>query len=327
MSRTMRQDSRQARNIQTGSVQAYHEREHRYGDYESYAYQGFESNKYFRSDRPMKLDENFNRPDRLPLEGFGLEIETECNSMTTDYVPGFDAEVAVATIFKKVIFPVFPPDLFKMQRDSSLNRGIGIECITQVMTRQFIRNHYKDFKAMYSTLFPLFGISCSRSGNCGMHCNISNAVFGDTREKQVEAIRKLHYIINRHFTVACKLFKRDQNRTGYCAQMPYENARTMEISGGSHYVCMNYSHFESGRIELRLVGGQPDYYAFRNTMECIFFLCDRVKKIAWSDLDDLVKVFRGCNQYVIKRLADCGLTREQMNAITATSVTADLELR
>ena len=72
-------------NVQTNNarpdiarVQSYHEGGS-YLDNESYAFQGYESNKYFTSDRYIKLDENFNRPDGKPLKGYGLEIETECN--------------------------------------------------------------------------------------------------------------------------------------------------------------------------------------------------------------------------------------------------------
>ena len=214
-----------------------------------------------------------------------------------------------------------------MQHDGSLGGSgyIGIECITQVMKKSFIRNHYKDFKAMYE-YFKAFKFSATRSGHCGMHVNISNALFGKTREKQVEAIRKLHYFINKNYSFACKLLKRDENRTDYCGRMSYSNARTMDIAGGDHYVCMNYSHFNSGRIELRLVGGQKDYYTFRNTCETVFFLVDRVRTAKWEDLDDIAEFFKGCNQYVYKRLADCGLDMNTLATINSNIKYDDFEL-
>lgn len=321
MPNTMRADSRNATRVNISSVHGYHE-----GGYgESYAFAGFESNKYFASDRPILLNENFLRPDGASLKGFGLEIETECW--------GIRNWRALADILMKVVFTVFPHDLFKLQHDSSLgvcdsnnDEALGVECITQVMTKAFIRNHYKDFYAMYDRYFDEFDFSCSRSGNCGMHVNVSNAVFGDTEEKQIEAIRKLHYFINKNYNFACKLFKRNPDRTYYCEQMYYADARAMGIRGGSHGTCMNYSHFRSGRIEIRLVGGQPDYNAFRNTMECIFFLCDRVRKISWEDLDDMVKVFDGCNQYVAKRLRYCGLDYSVYEAITRNVKPDNFEL-
>ena len=91
-------------------------------------------------------------------------------------------------------------------------------------------------------------------------------------------------------------------------------------------MCMNYSHFQTGRIEIRLVGGQEDYYTFRNTMETIFFLTERVKHASWDDLDNMVKFFSGCNQYVYKRLCDCGLSTEDMMKINENVKTIDLEL-
>lgn len=66
---------------------------------------------------------------------------------------------------------------------------------------------------------------------------------------------------------------------------------------------MNLSHFRAGRIEIRLVGGQRDYYGFRNTMETVFFLCEKMNRLSWDQLDSFADIFRGCNQYVYKRLS------------------------
>ena len=318
----MRKDCRTATRVETGTVQGYHQ-----GIWdESYAFQGFKSNKYFTSDRFIKLNENYQRSDGKPMQGFGLEIETECW--------GVKNTRALADVLQKIVFSVFPDDLFKLQHDSSLgvdddddyNNALGVECISQVMTKQFIRNHYKDFKAMYDTYFDDYEFSCTRSGNCGMHVNVSNAVFGDTEDKQIEAIRKLHYFINKNYTLSCHLLSRSTDHTSYCERMGWEYSQTMDIYGGSHGSSMNYSHFRNGRIEIRLVGGQRDYNTFRNTMETIFFLCDRVKKISWDDLNDITKVFSGCNQYVLKRLRYCGLPYSDYEKIQQSVKTEDLDL-
>ena len=322
----MRTDSRITPTVEISNVQSYHARTS-YGNRESYAFEGWSKRCWFNSDRSHPLDENFNRMDGQPNNFIGLEIETELFGIA-GYRQG-------AEILKRCVFSLFPADLFKMQHDGSLgvsgrrdpaNNAIGIECITQPMTKSFIRNHYKDFRAMYDIVFPALSISCAKSGNCGMHVNLSNALFGNTTEKQVEAIRKLHYFINKNFEFSCRMFKRDISSTGYCGRMDYSNAKTMSIGGGDHYHCLNYTHFDAGRIELRIVGGQENYYFFRNTMECVFFLIDRMKKIRWEDLDDMVKVFSGCNQYVVKRLIDCELPPEVFSAIESSAKHENLEL-
>lgn len=309
----MRNDSKKTESIKRANVQSYHT-----GEFysENYAFHGFESNKLLTSDRYIRLDENFRRPDGLPLNGIGIEFEIECWNVLSDR--------AFAEIMDKIIFPYFPADMFKMQHDGSLGGlgAIGIECITQVMTIAFIRNNYRNFKAMFD-YFTDFGISASKSGRCGMHVNISNSLFGKTEEKQKEAIRKLHYIINSNFSFACKLFKRNENRTGFCGRM---NPNEIEFDAGNHHVCMNYSHFSVGRIELRLVGGQKDYYSFRNTMECVFFLIDRVKKLSWAECYSMKSIFTGCNQYVYKRLQDCELDDETMSYIHANLKPDDFDL-
>ena len=65
------------------------------------------------------------------------------------------------------------------------------------MTKAYIRNHYRDFKYMFEKA-EAFGISCVRTGSCGMHTHISNFCFGRDKKTQDEAIRKFLYIINKH---------------------------------------------------------------------------------------------------------------------------------
>lgn len=292
----------------------------------NYAFRGFNGSWYFNSDRREELIPGpgglLYRKSGQPMEGYGLEIETECRGITNRKV--------LADVMDKIVFPVFKfgADMFKMQSDISLGGDTSVECITQVMTKSRIRNDYPAYRAMFDEYFPAFGISAA-SSNCGMHVNVSNAVFGKTVETQAVAIRKLYYIVNKHFDFCCKLFGRNPERTRYCGRMDYSGAKTLDLNSASasHGNCMNLSHFPEGRIEIRLVGGQPGYYSFRNTMECVFFLCERVRSISWADCDDIVKIFTGCNNYVMKRLPDCGLSTEQLAAIRETVKTEDLELR
>jgi len=250
----------------------------------------------------MPLDANFNRADGKPLKGCGLEIETQCWGLTNQDM--------YAEVLNKIIFDLFPADLFKLQNDCSLRNGCdtSAEIITQVMTKEFIRNHYAAFKAMYNTYFPAFKISCSKTGACGMHVNLSNAMFGRSQAAQETAIKKLLYIVNKHFKLFCALTNRNENRTGYCARMPHyankDNVKNADLNNmhSDHGICFNGGHYREGRIELRIVGGQKDFGCFRNTMESIFHVVDAVKRLNWDDVDDVTKLFAGCNQYVYDRL-------------------------
>lgn len=307
----MRKDKQTTKQISLAAVQAYHQG----GFTGNYAYQGFAARKYFTSDRYINLDADFRRPDGKPLKGYGLEIETECNGITSQGV--------LAEVLDKIIFPQFPADLFKMQRDGSLGGRSSAECITQVMTREAVRNCYAGFKAMYDVYFPAFSISCSNSGNCGMHVNVSNACFGNAESTQALAIKKLLYIVNHHYKLICALTNRDPARTMYCRQMPEfasiaacKNADLNHMPG-NHGICFNAGHYPEGRIELRIVGGQSTFGCFRNTMECIFHLVDAVKSLKWEDLDDVSKIFAGCNRYVFDRLKTKCL---QAHAITPEAV-------
>jgi hypothetical protein len=96
-------------------------------------------------------------------------------------------------------------------------------------------------------------------------------------------------------------------------------------SRNDHGKCFNVSHWNegSGRLEIRLPGGQQKFGTFRNTMETIFFLIPRLIKLQRKDLNDLVKVFSGCNKYVFDRLntkckATGRITETQLEAIRQT---------
>jgi hypothetical protein len=305
--------------MRKGNLQGYHHTE-TYGV--NYAFQGFRENLYFTSDRAIKCDANFNRVDGKPLKGYGLEIETNFILSTNR---DMRAQNILSNIMETAIFPLFPANLFKQQTDCTIT---GTECITQVMTKEFIRNHYKDFKTMWNDAFPMFGISTA--SGVGMHVNVSVGLLGTSAKTQEENCRKLFYIINHHYD----LFKIAFNRTGstdWCRRMTYSNAKTLDVHcmSSSHSNCFNGSHFDDGRIEIRLVGGQKNYACFRNTMETLFHIIGRIKELSWAQLDSVVAIFSGCNQYVFDRLkSNCftagTITQEDLDAIRATVKTEEL---
>jgi hypothetical protein len=273
-----------------------------------YAFLGFTDNRYYTSDRYIKLDSNWTRADGKPLKGIGFEIELHSVAIAEDYV--------LANVLKQCVLNKLPDGLFKMQDDCTLGGNSGAECITQVMTKEFIRNHYADWKSFWEAC-KMFDITAD-NGCCGMHANLSLGLFGTSKKAQDEAIRKLYYIINKHYDFF-KVALHRNGQTTWCGQMDYSCAKTMnlETMSSSHNNCLNYSHYNVGRIEIRLVGGQKNYACFRNTCEMLFFLIDRVKEITWKDCDHLTKIFKGCNSYVFDRIKDNCLSA---SVITRTEV-------
>lgn len=303
----MRQEARQNRTVNIADVAHYHRGDRQY-----------EKRLVFASDRPNEADSSYRllKDGSLPAM-IGIELETECW--------GINSETVYANILRDVVFKVFPANLWKIESDCTLNGGdVGAECITQPMTKAFIRNHYRDFRAMYE-YFSAFGIDAARTGNCGQHAHISLTCFGRTKETQDEAIRKLFYIVNRHYDLICALLYRRADRQDWCGRMDYSRAWTMDLNrmDSSHSNGCNYSHYSNGNIELRIPGGQKNYACFRNTMESIFHLIEASKSISRKDCDDVVKVFAGCNQHVFDRLqtycAERGtIDAEQLAAIRET---------
>lgn len=318
----MRREARQERQLNIAQVAGYH---HGNSQYQKYG--------VFASDRMQETDSSYHllKDGSLPAV-IGIEWESE--------VFGITNHTTYANLLRDVVFKIFPDNLWKIESDCTLGtrnreevneygQAIGAECITQPMTKAFIRNQYCNFKAMYE-MCKAFGIDNAKTGHCGQHAHISLTCFGRSKAVQDEAIRKLFYIVNRHYDLICALLYRRADRQSWCGRMDYRQAWTMDLNymDGSHSNGCNYSHYRNGNIELRIPGGQKDYPCFRNTMESIFHLIEVSKTISRKDCDDIVKIFSGCNQHVFDRLRsycyDRGtITVEQLNAIRETVKTVD----
>ena len=276
-------------------VQGYHEGS-RNGNY---AYQGFGENRYYTSDRYIKLDSSYRRVDGKPVKGFGHEREVACNTISSASV--------LADVIAGLVYRDMPDGLIKQQADCTIaGRGeTGSEVITQIMTKEFIRNNYPKWRQVIERE-ALYGIKPTL--NCGQHINVSLAVFGATKKSQDEAVRKLGYILNYHYDKMLVMLHRDRHHTDWCGRMDatkaYWQSCDLSAMSGSHGNCYNLGHYNEGRVEIRMVGPQPTYPNFRNTYEVIFHLCDAVKSLSWSDCDDFCKIWVGCNAHVFDRIGD-----------------------
>ena len=306
----MRKEGKKAREVNVERVHGYHRGYH-------------ERNLVFSSDRPIEADADYVLSDGTMMPMFGLEVETQNW--------GIKDQTIYANVLKGICMQHFHKDLWKIEADVSLaeNCDSSAECITQPMTKAYIRNHYRDFKAMFEW-FGNLGVSCDRTGDCGMHTHISNVCFGREKKTQDEAIRKFVYIVNVHYELMMRLFHRRKDAEGstyYFSRMDVDNIRNIDLNrfGNNHNVCINLGHYSEGNIELRLVGGQRNFPCFRNTMESVFHIIEASKRISWADCDDVVKVFSGCNNYVFDRLAtyvrdDGCISAEQLEEIRPTVV-------
>ena len=270
----------------------------------------FETLGFFNSDRFVRVTPDYrvssdNTKSTLSIikegsevGGYGLELEVCCNTIKAE-----GRKTVLANIMSMIFKQLFPNDLFRMEEDCTVHA----ECVTQVMSKSFIRNNYKNFKTMWNEYFPSFGIT-TENGQCGMHVNISLSLFGKDREEQIKNVRKLGYTINSNYN----FFKVAFNRTGettWCPKMNstleyWRDTDIYDFPTSHSECCINMAHVSQGRVEIRLVGGQKNFACFRNTMETIFFLVDRVKKLNWKDCNNLEKVFTGCNSYVFDRIKD-----------------------
>jgi hypothetical protein len=286
----------------------------------------FQNLKVYNSDRTANLNSDYTISEnntesiksimkvgtRLAYIGLELEVVSDLESI--------DPERTVLTNVLKMVFEKsgFDKDFFKTETDCT----VSAENITQTFTRSWMRNNYKCWKAMYEC-FKELKIT-TNSERCGMHVNLDLMNFGSIESDQIENVRKLGYLINKHYD----LMKIAFNRTGSTRWCPRMNATKDYWKNTSLYdfpishdeCCINMGHIHQKRVEIRLVGGQKDFGCFRNTMETVFHLIDRVKKLSWNDLDDLSKVFSGCNDKVYDRLSTNCLRAGTIDNVTLEKI-------
>lgn len=269
---------------------------------------GFQRLVVFNSDRKINLDSDYSVSDDNSestkkivkvgshMKVIGLEMETV--SPMTRHI----GETVLTNIVKLAISKAgFDDDFFKLESDCT----VDLEAITQTFTKGWLRNNYKLFKALYD-LFSELNVTTD-SERCGMHVNLDLAWFGNDSMTQIENVRKLGYLINKNYD----LFKVAFNRigdTGWCPRMNstkeyWKNNPLNSFPVDHSSCCVNMGHIRQNRVEIRLVGGQRNYACFRNTMETVLQIVPRVCKLSWDELDDLYKVFKGCNRHVFDRLA------------------------
>jgi hypothetical protein len=287
----------------------------------SYHGRNFKNLVVFNSDRKINLDDDYtvsaNNTESTKklvkvgshMKVFGIELETVGAPISLGQTVYTNL---VELIFNKA---GFDDDFFKIESDCTVNG----ECITQTFTKAWLRNNYKLFKGMYE-LFDTFQITTNDS-RCGMHVNIDLANFGSDYDTQIENVRKLGYVINKHYNFFKVAFNRNGS-TNWCPRMNYtmdywKNTDLRDIPTSHDMCCVNVGHVRQSRLEIRLVGGQKNYACFRNTMETVFHLIERVCKLSWNDLDDLTKIFKGCNVHVYDRIRTNCLTA---NVITESDV-------
>lgn len=295
----------------------------------------FESLKFYNSDRIVNLDSNYkvssdNTRSTLtitkvgaPVKAFGIEWET-CSPISGARTSDgqYISSTVLVNILKLAMSKAdFPDDFWKIESDCT----VSAECITQTFSKAWLRNNYKSFKALYEIAESLqFTTNDER---CGMHVNIDLSNFGKDSAEQEKNVRKLGYLINKHYNFF-KVALYRQGTTHWCPRMNYtvDYWKNTSLGGfpiGHDSCCINMGHIREGRVEIRLVGGQKNYACFRNTMEVVFHIIDAVKKLSWNDLDDLTKVFNKCNYHVADRIKSYCLRQGVISQADADAIVAN----
>lgn len=302
----MRKEARTQRTANITNCNSYHGTFDSTAQHQANAF--YDGAKYFASDRAKSLY------DVTMPKGYAVEWEMTSN-LTSD-------STILATILNSEFKAHMPENFFKFERDCT----VDIECVSQIGTKAFWRNHYAGMKAIYKYLKTVQTYPNANRKSCGMHVNISIANFGKDEATQIANMAKIHRWINateENYQFARAMVHREGS-TQWSGRM---NPDYLD-RGGSHYDCMNYSHLEEGtasRLEIRLVGAQQTYGNWRNTMETIFWLVKQSKELSAKDWNNPVKLWSGCNQYVFDRLTDAVAIYGTINAADYETIRANVK--
>lgn len=243
----------------------------------------------------------------LRVSGYGLEVEMVNPAISGD---------VLANVTKSYVFGAFDSALWKFESDCT----VDLECISQVMSHEFIRNNYAAFHQLFKRLAICGGTT--DDPRVGMHINISLSQFGRTSEAARTAAAAFWALMSRPEWDAlfCAATNRRESARTYCGRVTSEEYDT----SNSHGRALNYSHIDegSGRVEFRFVAGQRDFRGFRDTMELIFFAVKRIKSIKNPLTVTPAQFFRGCNKYVVSALRRVDLTPAELREIAQN---ADLD--
>ena len=177
------------------------------------------------------------------------------------------------------------------KHDGSIDSGF--EIVSHAASAEYHLNTFP-WRNILSKAIEL-GYCSHNTRTCGLHIHASRAAFGDSYEKQEEAIGRIVHFVELHWNEILKFTRRTEEniskwagRYGIStrAKDTYKNAKDNNLG---RYVAVNLENYNT--IEFRLFRGTLLYSTFAATLQFVDEICNmaialtdkQVEDMSWSD--------------------------------------------
>ena len=133
------------------------------------------------------------------------------------------------------------------------------------------------------------GYTSHQARTCGLHVHVSRSAFGETEQKQDQAIARILYFFEKHWEELLKFSRRTQGQLNRWASRYGYKDQPQEIldhaKKGCHagrYTCVNLTNEDT--IEFRIFRGTLKYNTLIATLQLIDKICDVALFLSDEDL-------------------------------------------
>ena len=207
------------------------------------------------------------------------------------------------------------------KHDGSIN--CGFEMVSHPMTLDYHLNNMS-WLDVFNIAVSL-GYRSHNTNTCGLHIHVSRSAFGDTHEKQEDAISRIVYFVEAHWNELLKFSRRTvgsimhwASRYGIAdtAKLTYDKAKKKCLN---RYVAVNLNNTHT--IEFRIFRGTLRYKTFIAALQLVDEICrlaviyddktfegmswsDFVVSISKTDKPELIDYLKSKRLYVNEEITD-----------------------
>ena len=165
----------------------------------------------------------------------------------------------------------------------------GFEIVSHAATADYHLNSFP-WREILAKAIEL-GYRSHNTRTCGLHIHASRAAFGETYEKQEEAIGRIVHFVELHWNEILKFTRRSEDainrwaaRYGVTskAKDTYKNAKDKHMG---RYVAVNLEN--SNTIEFRLFRGTLLYTTFAATLQLVDEICKMAINLTDKEIEDM----------------------------------------
>lgn len=174
-----------------------------------------------------------------------------------------------------------------IKSDGSLDEGL--EIVSHPMTLDYHMNEM-NWEGVMKEAVNL-GYRSHQTSTCGLHIHVNRNAFGDNQSEQEEAISKILFFIEKHWSEMFQFSRRSSyNMNRWSARFGFEKTGKEildKAKSGSNgrYVAVNLNNYHT--IEFRLFRGTLKYNTFIAALQMVNKICNAALSMSESEIDNL----------------------------------------